>query len=113
VSVDSAWEQKKLEARKKPEKVTEGKLGIKIKLDKISLFTPANKKVLEIFLENVSPDWISRSKWLDDAIPKLTADPKTPVYATRGNIVYELSVDKNNFLNLLVKPKPKPNAKEF
>lgn len=102
-----------LEVFGKPEKITEGKLGIKIKLDKTSLITPANKKILGIFLENVSPDWITRSKWLDDAIPKLTADPQTPVYATRGNVVYELSVDKNNFLNLLVKPKPKPNAREF
>lgn len=102
-----------LEVFGKPEKVTEGKLGIKIKLDKASLITPENKKILGIFLENVSPDWISRGKWLDEAIPKLTADPKTPVSATRGSIIYELSVDKNNFLNLLAKPKPKPSAREF
>lgn len=102
-----------LEVFGKPEKVTEGKLGIKIKLDKTSLITPENKKILGIFLENVASDWISRTKWLDDAIPKLTANPKTPVVATRNELIYELSVDKNNFLNLLVKPKPKPDAKEF
>lgn len=102
-----------LEVFGKPEKVTEGKLGIKIKLDKTSIISAENKKILGIFLENVSPDWISRAKWLDDAIPKLTANPKTPVSATRNELIYELSVDANNFLNLTVKPKTKPNAREF
>lgn len=102
-----------LEVFGKPEKVTEGKLGIKVKLDKGSIISAENKKILGIFLENVSPDWISRAKWLDDAIPKLTANPKTPVYATRNDLVYELSVDDKNFLNLLVKPKPKASAIEY
>lgn len=102
-----------LEVFGKPEKVTEGKLGIKVKLDKASIITPENKKILGIFLENVASDWISRTKWLDDAIPKLTANPKTPVVAVRNELIYELSVDKNNFLNLLVKPKSKPDAIEY
>ena len=97
----------------KPEEVTEGKLGIRVKLAKASSISPQNKKTLTIFLENVSPDWISRSKWLDEAIQKLTVNPKNPVSAVRNEIIYELSVDKNNFLNLLVKPKPKTKAIEI
>lgn len=97
----------------KPEEVTEGKLGIRIKLAKASSITPENKKLLGIFLENVSPDWITRTKWLDEAIQKLSADPNRPATAVRNEIIYELSVDKNNFLNLLVKPKPRVNAIEI
>ncbi len=97
----------------KPEEVTEGKLGIRIKLAKANSITPQNKKILSIFLENVSPDWITRSKWLDQAIQKLSGNSKIPVAAVRNEIIYELSVDKNNFLNLLVKPKPKTTAVEI
>lgn len=97
----------------KPEQVTEGKLGIRIKLAKASSISPQNKKLLSVFLENVSPDWITRSKWLDEAIQKLSAVPSRPVAAVRNEIIYELSVDKNNFLNLLVKPKPKVDAVEI
>ncbi|MGI9055247.1 MAG: hypothetical protein ACR2F2_05535 [Pyrinomonadaceae bacterium] len=97
----------------KPEEITEGKMGIRIKLAKASDISPQNKNILAVFLENVSPDWISRSKWLDEAIQKLTANPKNPVFAVRNEIVYELSVGKDNFLNLLVKPKPKTNAVEY
>lgn len=102
-----------LEIFGKPEKVTEGKMGIKVRLDKSSIISDTNRKILGIFLENVSPDWISREKWLDEALPKLTANPKSPVFATRSNLVYELSVDASNFLNLNVKPKPKPSAIEY
>ena len=97
----------------KPEEVREGKLGIRVKLAKASSISPQNKKTLAVFLENVSPDWISRSKWLDEAIQKLSVNPKSPVLATRNEIIYELSLDKNNFLNLLVKPKPKTKAMEL
>lgn len=96
----------------KPEEVREGKLGIRIKLAKASSITPQNKKILSVFLENVSPDWITRSKWLDQAIQKLSANSKIPASAVRNEIIYELSVDNNNFLNLLVKPKPKVDAIE-
>ncbi|CAN5718190.1 hypothetical protein BH20ACI4_BH20ACI4_00080 [soil metagenome] len=97
----------------KPEEVTEGKLGIRIKLAKANSITPQNKKILSVFLENVSPDWITRSKWLDEAIQKLSGSSKIPVAAVRNEIIYELSVDKNNFLNLIVKPKPKTTAVEI
>lgn len=102
-----------LEVYGKPEKVGEAKMGIKIKLVKANTISPENKKLLGVFLENVSPDWISRSKWLDEAIQKLSANPNTPAPAVRGQIIYELSVDKNNFLNLIVKPKPKTTAIEI
>ncbi len=97
----------------KPEEVREGKMGIRIKLSKANSITPQNKKILMIFLENVSQDWLTRTKWLDEAIQKLSANPKTPVSAVRNEIIYELSVDKDNFLNLLVKPKPKVSAIEI
>ena len=97
----------------KPEEIKEGKLGIRVKLAKASSISPQNKKTLSIFLENVSPDWISRSKWLDEAIQNLTVNPKIPASAVRNEIIYELSLDKDNFLNLLVKPKPKSKAIEI
>ncbi len=96
----------------KPEKVTEGKFAIRVKLGKSSNITPENKNLLSIFLENVSPDWISRNKWLDEAIQKLSVNPKTPATAVRNEIIYELSVDANNFLGLVAKPKPKASAIE-
>lgn len=97
----------------KPADVREAKMGIRIKLAKANSITPQNKKILTIFLENVSPDWITRTKWLDEAIQKLSANSKSPVFAVRNEIIYELSVDKNNFLNLQVKPKPKTSAIEI
>ena len=99
-----------LEVYGKPEKVTEAKFAIRIKLENAGSISPRSKNLLSIFLENVSPDWISRSKWLDEGIAKLSANPNSPAAAVRNEIIYELSVDKNNFLNLVVKPKPKTKA---
>ena len=97
----------------KPEKVTESKFAIRVKLGKSSNITPENKNLLGIFLENVSPDWISRNKWLDEAIEKLSVNPNLPANAVRNDIIYELSVDSNNYLNLVAKPKPKSSAVEI
>lgn len=87
--------------------VSQANIGIKIRLEKNYQINSKNRGILSTFLTNLASEWKERESWTNDSIKNLKINPKTPQTVTVGNKVFIMSVDAQNYLSIIVKPKPK------
>lgn len=76
--------------------------------DSKTLYRIANRDLIDISLY-----WKKLTNSRSDCNFDYNISPKIPVTAVHIEIIYDLSVDENNFLNLLVRPKAKVAAIEI
>ncbi len=93
--------------------ISRAEIAIRIKLEKDSQISSKNGNLLKIFLGNVASDWKARELWVESAMKELRKNPKQPQSINQGNKTIKVSIDKENFVSVTVKPFRKPVAVEI
>jgi hypothetical protein len=95
----------------KKEEILEAVLSIKP--GKINQLDQKHKDVLNIFLNNVSPEWSGRKNWLNASLIKIQSNPKMSQTITLGNKIFVMNVNSQNSLSLSVTVSKKPTARQL
>lgn len=95
------------------EDISQADISIKIKIEKDSQISKKNQNILKTFLNNLAPEWKERNAWVEAAMKKLQQNPKQAQTINQGNKTVIVSIDRENYISILVKPFRKPVAREI
>lgn len=95
------------------EDISRAEISIKIKIEKDSQISQKNRNILKTFLNNLVAEWSERNAWVDAGMKKLRQNPKEPQVINHGDKTLVLTMDKENYISITVKPFRKPTAKEI
>lgn len=88
--------------------IAEGKVSLKIKLEKDNSLSVLNQHILKTFLSNLAPNWNERNKWLTDSLINLKNNSNIQQKINVQNITAELNVTPDKYISLTIKPFIKP-----
>lgn len=88
------------------EEVSQAAISIKVRLEKDKKMSAKNRGILSIFLKNLASEWQDRETWTDAAIKNLQLKPKESQTVNQGNKTILMTVDANNYLTIMIKPRP-------
>lgn len=95
------------------EDISQAVISIRIKIEKNSQISQKNRSVLKTFLNNLIPEWKEKDIWIDAAMKNLQQNPKEPQIVNQGNKTISVSIDKENYISIAVKPYRKPLPREI
>ncbi len=95
------------------ENINEGKMTLRIRLQKNNTLSIANRVVIQTFLKNLTPGWDERNQWLEAALSNVKKTPEKPQAFDFKRINAKLKVESDGFLSLTIKPSEKPVPVEF
>jgi uncharacterized protein YkwD len=95
------------------EDISQADISIKIKVEKDSQISQKNRNILKTFLNNLAPEWKARDAWVEAAMKSLQQNPKQARTTNQGNKTVTVSIDKENYVSILVKPFKRPVAREI
>lgn len=102
-----------LELFGKKEDISEGKMSLRIRLQKDKTLSPVNLQILQTFLGNLAPEWKTRNQWLDNSLKKIAANSSKVESIDFQNLNVELKLEQNEFISLNIKQSNKPAPIEF